>query len=111
MRHSDAFKSLFDLTLATPKRTKPKYYCIAIFLTQLKKVDLGHFGPIEMPHRSEWITLFNERRDPALQYLVKLRNNEWALIKKIMLNHSETIIPKIVQLNWVSDLDTLRAFS
>lgn len=107
MKYSDAFESLFDLTLASPKGTNIKYFCIAILLTQLKKADLGHFGSSEMPDK--WKTTFTKKRDPALQYLVKLTNNEWALIKKAMLNHSD--IPKNIQLNWVRDLDTLRAFS
>jgi len=106
MKHSDAVESLFDLTFATSKRTKTKYFCIAILFTQLKKADLGHFGPLGM---SPWKTTFDEKRDPALQYLVKLTNNEWAAIKKFMLTHSD--IPKNIQLNWVNDLDTLRAFS
>jgi len=107
MKHSDAFKGLYGMSLDIELVEKIQHKRVAGYLTIVR----------EKPHPSllppAWRKRFDEHRDVALGHFVNLTDSEWGKIREVMeiyANREGASDWKTKRNNWILALATLRAF-
>jgi hypothetical protein len=112
MTYSDAFESLYTLSLDMGLPTETKYKRVAMFLRRIRMAEL-----IKSERGMLWTDNFkNEyKKELALCHVLNLTDVEWGKIKGAMMKYATASAGtdkwRSKRIEWVRALDTLRAFS
>ena len=114
MRYSDAFDKLYALTLETSLETEPKHERIGLYICNVLFVAHYHSQKIHFSNKC-----YVGKKDIMVEHVCGLTDSEWDelqvtmcdIIKRNKGNGTTSLALTNRRFDWVSGLDTLRAFS